>query len=598
MENQRRMVGWADIASSINESLTMDDVLREYAPSTPRRGHRCPCPIHNGKDNNFSYTDHRFKCFVCGAGGDVIAFVKEVCGLPSMSDAMKRINTDFHLGLPIGGQKADDEYMAQMEKRRAEKREEDEKKAAVEAESDRLWDEWVRLDKTRMNADPESDEYANAVKRIGIVEYMLDTLPSKAIDVPKSEPVECVQFREENLDKNGNPRIVIENFVEIMRHDSKYAGIRYNELSGRAEVHSMKNGKLSIVPWSDADEAKSMNYIENAYRLYSKDKHSAALRILFDERSYNPIIDIVDNIVWDGKSRCENFLHEWAKVEDSDYTREVSRLIFAGGIHRLYQPGTKFDDVPILIGTRQGEGKSSLIRFLAIHDQYYGEVNLMEGQQAIEQIRGKWICEISELLALTKAKEQEAAKAYITRQVDTYRKPWDKNPSDLPRRCIMIGTTNSDAPLTDKTGNRRYYPVEVHCNGYDLFDHEQECRDYILQCWAEARELYRKGKMPNYADRKLTEAYREAQSNATQDDWRVGAIAAFLERKLPGELTCVREVCHRALSPNPDFPKEPSLIESKDIGAIITRLPDWEKCGQKRIANYGSQRCWIKVEVS
>lgn len=158
----------------------------------------------------------------------------------------------------------------------------------------------------------------------------------------------------------------------------------------------------------------------------------------------------------------------------------------------------------------------------------------------------------------------------------------------------MIGTTNSDAPLTDKTGNRRYYPVEVHCNGYDLFDHEAEIREYILQAWAEARELYRKGQMPNFANRKLTAAYREAQENATQDDWRVGAIMDFLDKKLPGELTCVREVCHRALSTNPDMPKEPSLVESKDIGAIITRLPGWEKVGRKYIGTYGQQRCWKK----
>ena len=395
-------------------------------------------------------------------------------------------------------------------------------------------------------------------------------------------------------DKDGKPLPTIENFAAIMENDKTYAAVRYNELTGCAEIHNTAKGEVRITKWTDADEARSMMYIESKYGLYSKDKHSAALRILFEERAYNPIIDIVDNIKWDGKERCRFFLRDWAKVEDTAYTREVSRLIFAGGIHRLYQPGTKFDDVPILIGVRQGEGKSSLIRWLAINDAYYGEVNLMEGQQAIEQLRGKWICEISELLALSKSKEQEAAKAYITRQVDSYRKPWDKNVSDLPRRCIMIGSTNSDSPLTDKTGNRRYYPVEVHCNGYDLYDHEQECRDYILQAWAEARELYRNGKMPNYADRKLTDEYRRAQENATQDDWRVGAISAFLERKNPGELTCVREVCHRALSPNPDFPKDPTLIESKDIGAIITRLPDWERVGARHMANYGTQKCWKK----
>lgn len=381
-----------------------------------------------------------------------------------------------------------------------------------------------------------------------------------------------------------------------MAQDRKFEAVRYNELAGRAEIHILdKKGNLTIRRWTDADEAESTRYIEENYGLYSREKHASALRLLFEERKYNPIKDIVDGINWDGETRCCHFLSKWAKCEDNEYTREVSRLIFAGGIHRLYAPGTKFDDVPILIGTKQGEGKSSLIRFLAINDQYYGEVTAVEGQPSIEQLQGRWICEISEMLALTKQKEQEAVKAYITRAVDSYRKPWDKNVTEFPRRCIFIGTSNNSNLLTDKTGNRRYYPVEVHCNGYDLFDHEEECREYILQCWAEARELYRKGKMPNYADRKYVELYREAQENAMQDDWRVGAIQAFLDRKAGGELTCVREVCHRALSPNPDFPHEPSLAESKDIGMILNKLPDWERVnGCRTVGAYGKQRCWQK----
>ena len=397
--------------------------------------------------------------------------------------------------------------------------------------------------------------------------------------------------------KTGKPLLTIDNFLTVMKEDRQYAGIRYNDLSGTAEVHSVVNGKPVIERWSDAHRAASENYMEVHYQLYSPPKHEKALRLLFEDRRYNPIIDIVEGIKWDGKNRCEQFLHKWAKVSDTAYSREVSRLIFAGGIHRLYAAGTKFDDVPILIGVRQGEGKSSLIRWLAINDDYYGEVTLMEGQQAIEQLQGKWICEISELLALTKTKEQEAAKAYITRQVDSYRKPWDKNVTDMPRRCIFIGTANNSNPLTDKTGNRRYYPIEVHSDGYELFDHEQECRDYILQCWAEARERYKAGNMPNFADRKLVKEYREAQENATQDDWRVGAIEDFLDRKIEGEYTCVRELCHRALSPNPDFPKEPSLIESKDIGMILNKLPGWERCGTRRVGKYGKQKAWRKVST-
>lgn len=383
-----------------------------------------------------------------------------------------------------------------------------------------------------------------------------------------------------------------------MSADVTYNNIRYNEVLDGAEIHRIVDGKLSIRKWTDTDEAKSRSYIESTYGIYSKDKHTDALRMLFESRKYNPIIDIIDGIEWDGVERCEEFLTKWAKCEDSPYAREVSRLIFAGGIHRLYAPGTKFDDVPILVGLKQGEGKSTLIRFLAIHDDYYGEVTYVEGQQAIEQLQGKWICEISELLALTKQKEQEAAKAYITRAFDKYRKPWDKNTVDLPRRCVFLGTTNYIA-LSDKTGNRRYYPIEVHSDGYEIFDHEDEIREYILQCWAEARTKYKEGKMPNYAKKELISVYRERQDMARQDDWREGAISEFLDKKLPGEFTCVREICHQALSSDLDRPHEPTLIESKDIGMIMGKMSDWVRQPKKhRIGRYGSQWCWMKVATA
>lgn len=389
------------------------------------------------------------------------------------------------------------------------------------------------------------------------------------------------------------PKPTISNFVKVMENDKRYSGIKFNEMSGKAEIHTVSKGNLSIVPWSDADDAHSMNYIESAFGMYSKDKHAAALRILFQERAYNPLREIVDGINWDGESRCRHFLAKWGKVEDSAYTQEVSRLIFAGGIHRLYEPGCKFEDVPILMGD-QGCGKSTLIRYLAINDDYFGELKIMEGQQAIENLSGKWIMEIPEMSAFTKAKDQEAIKAFVSRQRDAYRKPYDRNTTELYRRCIFLATSNDRNPLVDKTGNRRWYPVECKSDGYEVYDHEDEIREYIMQCWGEAREKLHTKEMQPFADRKLLDVYREAQEDAMQDDWRVGAIKAFLDRKLPGELTCVREACHRALSPNPDFPKEPTLIESKDIGKILDRFKDWERVGARRMALYGTQKCWKK----
>lgn len=391
-------------------------------------------------------------------------------------------------------------------------------------------------------------------------------------------------------DEKGAVCITIDNMVVVMRNDPFYDGVRFNLLKNAPEICLGKDVRL----WEDADTSESQRYIEKNYGIYSEQKHRAALRILFREREFHPIQDIVDSFEWDGVNRIERFLTEWTKAEDSEYTREVSRLIFAGGIHRLYSPGCKFDDVPVLIGTSQGEGKSTIVRWLAIHDSYFCEVTEIEGQKAIEQLEGTWICEIAELLALTKAKEQEAVKSYITRQRDKYRKPYGESTGEYPRRCIFIGTTNNEQFLKDKTGNRRFYPVTVNSSAYWLYDHEQECRDYIIQCWAEAKARYDKGEMPNYANKALRDQYKAAQEEAMEDDWRVGAIEKYLNDQAVGDLVCVRQIKREALTMGSDNAQDPAPKESIEIATIMSKIDGWEKAGRRYIANYGQQRCWRK----
>ena len=65
--------------------------------------------------------------------------------------------------------------------------------------------------------------------------------------------------------KTGKPLLTIENFLTAMEEDKRYANIRFNELSGRAEVHNIiVDGKPQIKKWTDADEAASERYMETA----------------------------------------------------------------------------------------------------------------------------------------------------------------------------------------------------------------------------------------------------------------------------------------------------------------------------------------------
>ena len=268
-------------------------------------------------------------------------------------------------------------------------------------------------------------------------------------------------------------------------------------------------------------------------------------------------------------------------------------MIFAGGVWRAYKPGCKFDDMVVLIG-KQGGGKSALVRWLNMDDRYFREIKTISGKEGIEIIRGAWIAEVAELMAMTRVKETEAVKAYITSQEDTYRQPYAKHVQTIPRRCVFIGTTNNPQFLTDRTGNRRFYPVNTDRDGYDMFDHETEIRGYIAKCWAEAVHKFKAGEMKPYTSRELIDTIRKAQENAMEDDWRIGAIEQYLEdtKKQPNSTVSVIELWYNALN-NPSESK-PSRKDSIEISQIMTQIGGWVRSDKQVRTAWGRQKVFRK----
>lgn len=391
------------------------------------------------------------------------------------------------------------------------------------------------------------------------------------------------------FDGHGKPMATIDNFLMILRNDAKFETLRLNLLSYAPE-HTV-DGKIER--WSDKDDSETRLYIEKKYKIHNKEKLDDALRVLFSERAYHPIKKIIEAVNWDGKPRIQSLFIKWLKCEDTPYTREVTRLVFAGGINRLYNPGCKFDDVCVLIGTKQGEGKSTFVRWLALRDDFFTEVTEIDGQKGMEAIEGAWICEIAELLALTKAKEVEAVKSYITKMVDRYRKPFDRRTSDYKRQCIFIGTTNKEQFLTDKTGNRRFYPLKVNQSGYDLYSHKEEVQDDILQCWAEAKAKLGTDEMQPFANIALINDIRLTQQDAVEDDYRTGMVASYLENK---DEVCVIEIWDNVLGDN--F-RKPTKRESNEISLILQSLGVWERSKKaKRTEKYGVQKVWHRKKLN
>lgn len=82
----------------IGDAVTMQDVISMYEYRVDKRAGRIKCPFHNGKDNNFSYNDKVFHCFVCGVKGNALSYVAQRFNLPIYEAAIK-IDEDFSLGI-------------------------------------------------------------------------------------------------------------------------------------------------------------------------------------------------------------------------------------------------------------------------------------------------------------------------------------------------------------------------------------------------------------------------------------------------------------------------------------------------------------------
>ena len=383
------------------------------------------------------------------------------------------------------------------------------------------------------------------------------------------------------------------NYVTILENDPEYQDLfLFDEFSNRVICQDNSNG---VRMWNDGDDSNLRCGIENKYGLYNQQKYYDAFNVVARGKSFHPIKELIEAEDWDKQPRIDRFLIDILKCEDNNYHREVSRMIFYGGIHRLYQPGCKFDYMPILIG-RQGCGKSTVVKWLALNDAYYGDISSIEGKDALENIQGVWMCELSELLAMVKTKDIEAMKSFITRTTDRFRESYGRRTKEYPRSCVFIGTTNDYQFLSDKTGNRRYLPVELNIKIGELYRQEKYIRNYILQCWREARYLYMIDETYLTIPTRYYKEVLEAQNNAVEDDPKTGMIMDFLDNKKIGDRVCNIEIFTNCLN---GLKKNFDRLQQKEISRLMASLPDWERSkSTHRFEDYGTQKYWEKIEIT
>lgn len=436
------------------------------------------------------------------------------------------------------------------------------------------------------------------------------------VDVPATIVSSTVEQVQEMLKRNDdgkvlktakNVEIVLNNMLPKLAFDEfRQREVIADDLPWRKRKYPMREYEQ----WQTADDAQLRHFMRYNFNLNGNEMIMDALTNHFRKKRFHPVKIYINSTVWDKTPRIETFFSDYLGAVDAPYTRAVARKWFIAAVKRIYEPGCKFDYMPVLVG-EQGVGKSTAVQKLA-PEFFNDSLRNFDVKESGEVLQSSWIIEIGELAAMKKSEEDEM-KGFLSRQVDIFRPAYARSAQEFPRHVVFMGTTNNYQFLKDTTGNRRFLPIQTSKNRkFTPWDDLDEMT--VAQLWAEAATYYRDGENVDLDD-EIKMVAKLVQAEYTESDVREGMIQDYLEMLLPVNwddmsiverfryftdgkqgtnprtIVCVMEIWRECLGEL----DAPTRMDSNKIIGILSKLGWQPKApSKKRFKHYSTQRAFVK----
>lgn len=162
------------VFEQVKEIIDMRTVAEGYGLHIDRSGMTL-CPFHNERTPSAKIYPHNIYCFGCGTSADVIGFTQKIFRLSEPIEAVKKLNTDFGLGIDIGKVPTSaeiSEYRKRIARRKAYEHWE---RRAWQTLHDHLWlmREWWELAPHTPDDEPDK-RFIYSLHHLDYAEYLCD----------------------------------------------------------------------------------------------------------------------------------------------------------------------------------------------------------------------------------------------------------------------------------------------------------------------------------------------------------------------------------------------------------------------------------------
>lgn len=320
--------------------------------------------------------------------------------------------------------------------------------------------------------------------------YRVADFEDLTVQEPGGETAEYLPWPKFSRDKHDQIEGTITNvLLALRRPDLCGAHIRLDEFRDETILVTPEGKNLQL-----RDEFYTMLHSRLECLGFKKFEEAAvrrAVRLVAYENRFDSLKDWIANLpTWDGVPRIDTFFCRHWGIEANAYTHAVGRYWWTLLAGRALVPGIKGDMAVILV-SQQGKNKSEGIRAMAPTPDHYMELDFgKRGEERIREMRGHNVIELGEMRGMDKRGIGDV-RVTISTRADRNRGLFREHYVTLPRRCGFIGTSNSDTPLTDSEGNRRWLPMTIPDDTDGKFI-AQGIAEERIQLWAEAVAVFKR----------------------------------------------------------------------------------------------------------